>query len=620
MKMFNRPQSIFIGLLTTGLTYLIGSVVFIGIYYNQVKGIKPIKSIFKIFDGYNLSAFNASLLNGDVLTEIKMLAYISIIVGFFIALLFPVFALVKLNEDKKDIFGDAQFASIQDIKNSKNFTLGGDEKKGVIVGLKDKKIIRYIGAAFSAMGAGTRAGKGAGIVIPNLLKYWWSVIILDPKRECFNITSLVRKVLLQQKVFKFDPFSPRTHRFNPLYYVNMGTSEGFNQLENIALIIYPYKTDGADAGSYLNKTAGGLLKAMAVAYYFLIEKDLQRLKTLDIDPVFSISKINQLYDRVMPEDLLSFLNEIRSEYAGNFKKLIDIGISGLHAFVKMEDKTKAQVESNFMNGLSPFANPNVAAATDGNDFDLRQVRKERMTIYFCVSGDNARLAEKITNIFFQLAIQVNIEKMPTDDPEIKHDCLFLLDEFPSIGAVEYIKSKSGLIAGYKLKLLIVYQVGSQLEEIYSYSGSKTLLASAPCKIVYSASDVKDAKELSDAMGTKTVTLDSKSKSRSRGGISRSESESLIERPLITSNELLTLAFEEEILSMKGENPIQCNKAFYYQDEYFYGDFMKASPTVASYFIKKKGKYVMPSQDVFEHEIVANGLLAIDDVPDLEKIT
>ena len=41
---------------------------------------------------------------------------------------------------------------------------------------------------------------------------------------------------------------------------------------------------------------------------------------------------------------------------------------------------------------------------------------------------------------------------------------FLLDEFPSIGAVDYIKSKSGLIAGYKLKLLIVYQVGSQLEK------------------------------------------------------------------------------------------------------------------------------------------------------------
>ena len=49
-----------------------------------------------------------------------------------------------------------------------------------------------------------RAGKGAGIVITNLMKYWWSVIILDPKK-CFNITSLIRKVILGHEVYKFDP-------------------------------------------------------------------------------------------------------------------------------------------------------------------------------------------------------------------------------------------------------------------------------------------------------------------------------------------------------------------------------------------------------------------------------
>lgn len=526
-------------------------------------------------------------------------------------------ALIKLNEEKENVFGDARFATIKDVKESNSFTLDGDEKEGIIVGLKDKKIIRYVGAAFSAMGAGTRAGKGAGIVITNLMKYWWSVIILDPKRECFNITSLIRRVILRQEVFKFDPFSSVTHRFNPLFYVSMGTSEGFNQLENLALIVYPYKTDGADAGSYLNKTAGSLFKSLAVTLWFMIAKDKQALKELDIEPLFSMSKINLLFERADPENLLSFLSEIRGDLKGKEKTLVDIGVSGLKAFIEMEDKTKAQLKSNFLNGLSPFSNPNVAKATDGNDFDLRQVRKKRMTVYFCISGDNARLAEKVTNIFFQLAIQINLEKMPTDDPEIKHDCLFLLDEFPSIGAVDYIKSKSGLIAGYKLKLLIVYQVGSQLEEIYSYAGSKTLLASAPCKIVYSASDVKDARELSEAMGTKTVTIGSKSKSRSRGGMSRSESESLIERPLVTTNELLTLKFSEEILAMKGENPIRCEKAFYYMNEYFFGDFIKVAPSLESVFPKKNGKLSMPHQKVFENEIVAKGYLAIKDVPDLD---
>ncbi len=598
-------------------TWFSGSFAFFVLYFNQVQNIKPLKAIFKAIDAYNMDSFIKSLVLTGVADEIRLIAFLALCSGFVLSLAIPVMALIKLNEEKENVFGDARFATIKDVKESNSFTLDGDEKEGIIVGLKDKKIIRYVGAAFSAMGAGTRAGKGAGIVITNLMKYWWSVIILDPKRECFNITSLIRRVILRQEVFKFDPFSSVTHRFNPLFYVSMGTNEGFNQLENLALIVYPYKTDGADAGSYLNKTAGSLFKSLAVTLWFMIAKDKQALKELDIEPLFSMSKINLLFERADPENLLSFLSEIRGDLKGKEKTLVDIGVSGLKAFIEMEDKTKAQLKSNFLNGLSPFSNPNVAKATDGNDFDLRQVRKKRMTVYFCISGDNARLAEKVTNIFFQLAIQINLEKMPTDDPEIKHDCLFLLDEFPSIGAVDYIKSKSGLIAGYKLKLLIVYQVGSQLEEIYSYAGSKTLLASAPCKIVYSASDVKDARELSEAMGTKTVTIGSKSKSRSRGGMSRSESESLIERPLVTTNELLTLKFSEEILAMKGENPIRCEKAFYYMNEYFFGDFIKVAPSLESVFPKKNGKLSMPPQKVFENEIVAKGYLAIKDVPDLD---
>ncbi|MFS1538428.1 MAG: type IV secretory system conjugative DNA transfer family protein [Candidatus Phlomobacter fragariae] len=52
-----------------------------------------------------------------------------------------------------------------------------------------------------------------------------------------------------------------------------------------------------------------------------------------------------------------------------------------------------------MNALSPFRNPNVEKATNGNDFDLRKVRQEQIIIYYCVSGDNAGLASKIINVF-----------------------------------------------------------------------------------------------------------------------------------------------------------------------------------------------------------------------------
>lgn len=67
------------------------------------------------------------------------------------------------------------------------------------------------------------------------------MLLFSIQKECFNITSLIRKVILGHEVYKFDPFSSVTHRFNPLYYVSMGTSEGFNQLENLSLIIYPIR-------------------------------------------------------------------------------------------------------------------------------------------------------------------------------------------------------------------------------------------------------------------------------------------------------------------------------------------------------------------------------------------
>ncbi|MDA4298506.1 type IV secretory system conjugative DNA transfer family protein, partial [Escherichia coli] len=273
MKTFNKSQSVFIFAVMLVAAWFAGSFIFFVLYFSQIKNLKPLKAVFRSIDAYRMDIFTDSLTLSVVTTDIRVLAFVALGAGFVVSLIIPVAALIKLNEKKENVFGDARFATINDIRESNSFTLDGDEKDGIIVGIKDKKIIRYVGAAFSAMGAGTRAGKGAGIVITNLMKYWWSVIILDPKRECFNITSLIRKVILGHEVYKFDPFSPVTHRFNPLYYVSMGTSEGFNQLENLALIIYPYKTDGADAGSYLNKTAGGVFKSYAVALWFMIKND-----------------------------------------------------------------------------------------------------------------------------------------------------------------------------------------------------------------------------------------------------------------------------------------------------------------------------------------------------------
>ncbi|WP_158380147.1 type IV secretory system conjugative DNA transfer family protein [Candidatus Williamhamiltonella defendens] len=65
------------------------------------------------------------------------------------------------------------------------------------------------------------AGKGAGIVIPNLLDFKDSIVVLDTKQECYNINSRYGQKVLKQKVFFLDPFSRKPYGFNPLFYVDL---------------------------------------------------------------------------------------------------------------------------------------------------------------------------------------------------------------------------------------------------------------------------------------------------------------------------------------------------------------------------------------------------------------
>ncbi len=58
--------------------------------------------------------------------------------------------------------------------------------------------------------------------------------------------------------------------------------------------------------------------------------------------------------------------------------------------------------------------------------------------------------------FFNVAIDVDMGENPDFSPDNRHEVLSLLDEFPAIGAMHYIKKTSGFIAGFKLKLLTIY--------------------------------------------------------------------------------------------------------------------------------------------------------------------
>jgi type IV secretion system protein VirD4 len=109
-------------------------------------------------------------------------------------------------------------------------------RNGLIVGKAWGRLLRFRGEGALLVAAPQGSGKGAGIVVPNLLDYPGSVICTDPKGENAHITGRHRATL--GPVFRLDAISPATsHRFNPFDMVRLGTEMEFDDAEMLADLI-----------------------------------------------------------------------------------------------------------------------------------------------------------------------------------------------------------------------------------------------------------------------------------------------------------------------------------------------------------------------------------------------
>ena len=123
------------------------------------------------------------------------------------------------------------------------------------------------GQQFVILAAPTRSGKGVGVVIPNLLDYQESMVVLDIKQENFDLTSGWRASRARKSIL-FNPFAEdrRTHRWNPLSYVSQDPAFRISDLQSIAAMLYP---DGSDDQKFWVSQARNAFMAFAL---YLFEK------------------------------------------------------------------------------------------------------------------------------------------------------------------------------------------------------------------------------------------------------------------------------------------------------------------------------------------------------------
>lgn len=496
-------------------------------------------------------------------------------------------------KNKQSLHGEARFANKKEIKK-----MGLLQDKGLVVGkLESGELLKWKSSEFLALGAPTRSGKGVGIVIPNLMEWEESCVVLDIKQECFDFSSKYRKEVLGQDVYLFNPFDFRTHRYNPLTYIDLeNETTRDNDLLDFVNLLYP--ADGDSTTVFFNQLAQNLFIGLAYLYKdlaltengkaFLQEHNLSiewsMCGLLNLSAGFDLSIQNE--DEDEPTKIAGLDDTF--EYLEHLELVSKATKEKLNSYFTIDSQnTKSGVMSSFNAPLMIYRNQPITTATATSDFDLRDLRKKKMTIFIGITPDKLAIARPILNIFFSQLLSVNTKELPQKNPDLKYTCLLLMDEFTSIGNMPILKKGVSYIAGFHLRILMIFQAISQLEanvpDGYGKEGANTLLQNMGVKIYYTPNEFEEAEKISKRLGD--TTYKAVSKSYNHGGLtnagSSSHSVSEQRRALMLPQELMELPQSKALLMMNYQKPILCNKAFYYNDKYFIDKFRQVSSYMRS---------------------------------------
>ena len=458
-----------------------------------------------------------------------------------------------LKPRKEALHGDARFASKADLAKH---GLLKPANNGIVVGKMGRSIIRLPGQQFVILAAPTRSGKGVGVVIPNLLDYQDSMVVLDIKQENFDLTSGWRAEQ-GHEVYLFNPFAEdkRTHRWNPMSYVSPDPNYRISDIQAIAAMLYP---DGDDRQKFWISQARNAFTAFAL---YMFERFDEQVKSKHTDKRLEFPTLGGIYRLSSGDgtDLKAYLKDLSQRpYLSHHAR------TAFANLLSQADETFASIMGTFKEPLNAFINPILDAATSRNDFMLTDVRKKRMTIYIGIQPNKLAESRLIINLFFSQLINVNTKELPQSNPALKHQCLLLMDEFTSIGKVDIIAKAVSYMAGYNIRLLPIIQSMAQLDATYGKDVARTIITNHALQILYAPREQQDANDYSEMLGYTTVRVRNRTKGRD---VSLSESEQ--RRALMLPQELKAMGPEKEVFLYEGiPAPVLCEKIRYYKDKTF----------------------------------------------------
>ena len=523
--------------------------------------------------------------------------------GITLLVVLPV-SLIVAARRRRPLHGDARFATEAEIVRAGLLDRGGNDRSPrIIVGRHRGRFLTLPGQLSVMLSAPTRSGKGVGVVVPNLLNWPDSVVVLDIKGENYEITAGYRAAH-GQWVYAFSPFDEqaRSHRWNPLTAVRTSPLHRVGDLLAIGQVFFPNDGTNTSSEAFFNDQARNLF--MGLGLYLLATPTLPR--TLGEMLRQSSGKGQSLKDH---------LSGSIGQRIKDGDPLSDECADALYRLLTNSENTLSSIVSTFNAPLTIFADAIVDAATSADDFRLEDLRRKRLTVYVRVPPNRLANARPLLNLFFSQLVSVNTQQLPEHDPSLRFQCLLVNDEFAAMGRVGVISTAAAFLAGYNLRLLTVVQAMSQLDALYGDKEARTFATNHGLQILFAPREQRDADEYSAMLGHFTERATSRSHSRSlghHGHSSTGRNESDQRRALLLPQEFKELGPERLVVIFENCKPILGEEIRYHRDKVF-KERLRRAPVVPS---MNMGLHLAKAQQrvrFAEDELAEGETLSVDEL-------
>ena len=370
-----------------------------------------------------------------------------------------------------------------------NVLLLGKSTDGKYIGVRDDRHCLTV--------AGSRAGKGTSLIVPNLALYGGSILCIDPKGENAKITAARRRAM-GQRVYVLDPFQisgdAELATYNPFADLDE-TKETL--IDDAALLADSLIADRNQKDPHWDDAARELIKGIILYIKLKIpfedQKHLILLREILSNPKKLDTALTEMAaateaDGVMAASAVSFALKPDKER--------DSVLSNALRHTEFLDSPGMKRVLRDSAGLTPL--PSLRCLRTHHRFAASQA----VTVYLCLPATRMPTHSRWLRLMISFALALfeqDAQEQARDERPPGPPVLFLMDEFATLGHLPAMTSAAGLVAGYGIKLWPFLQDLSQLQHHYE-KGWETFVGNAGLEVFFGNSDLTTLRHVSERLG------------------------------------------------------------------------------------------------------------------------